>query len=257
MAKKREKKKAGVPEWVMTYGDLMSLLLVFFVLIVSFSEIKKEDEFKARTEQIKEAFGLQGGGGRMPSILDPLLSYLIPKEEMQEDEQKEPNKSSTDQPGIHGEDPEVVKVREGIQYTIGGRVTFEPGSADLTDEARFALRTLVEEEERIRGTNNILELHGHAASMELRGQANPSHASLWALSFARAEAVFQYLTSDEIGLKPKRFRLIAVADYQPVAQRAYTADQQASNRRVEVVFSENLISEYTGSDSSEPSPFSP
>ncbi|MFW6058559.1 MAG: OmpA/MotB family protein [Phycisphaeraceae bacterium] len=251
MAKKREKQKAGVPEWVMTYGDLMSLLLVFFVLIVSFSEIKQEDEFKARTEQIKEAFGLKGGGGRVPSILDPFLSYVVPKEEMHEDQQKEPNKASTDQPGIHGEDPEVVKVREGLQYTIGGRVTFEPGSADLTEEARHALRALVEEEERIRGTNNILELHGHAASMELHGQPEGRFDDLWALSFARAQAVYEYLISDEIGLNPQRFRIVAVADHQPIAQRAYTAAQQVSNRRVAVIFSENLISQYTGPESNE------
>jgi len=53
----------GVPEWVVTYGDMMSLLLCFFILLSAFSELKKPREYQRVIDSIKEALGLDGGQG--------------------------------------------------------------------------------------------------------------------------------------------------------------------------------------------------
>jgi len=45
MAKRKPIQSPGIPEWVLTYGDLMSLLLCFFILLAAFSELKKEEDF--------------------------------------------------------------------------------------------------------------------------------------------------------------------------------------------------------------------
>ena len=65
MAVKRRPKKQGpgVPEWVVTFGDLMSLLLTFFILLQMFSEMKREHEYQRVITAIKEAFGYGGGIG--------------------------------------------------------------------------------------------------------------------------------------------------------------------------------------------------
>ena len=52
-----EKSKGGAPEWMVTYGDMMTLLLCFFVIIVSMSEIKKDEKFLQVLESIRSAFG--------------------------------------------------------------------------------------------------------------------------------------------------------------------------------------------------------
>jgi len=245
MAKKKKKEGQSVPEWVMTYGDLMSLLLVFFVLIVSFSKIKKEDmqEIKAEIEEIKESFGIRGGGGRLPTQTDPALSFMNIRETVEAQQQDKPNESNSTEPGMEGSESQVTKVREGTQYTIGGRIMFEPGSADLSQQARAQLKRLVEKHE-IRGTNIILEVHGHAASLELDGQ-DSAYPDLWALSHARAQSVFRYLTGEEVKLRPQRFRLVANADREPLAQRAYNAAQQTPNRRASVVWTGTLMQTYT------------
>ena len=249
MAKKQKKKEEGAPAWVQTYGDLMSLLLVFFVLIVSFSKIKKEDmqEIRAEIKEIKKSFGVHGGGGRLPTDTDPKLSFMNLKETVQEEKQEKPKESNTDEPGMQGKESEVTKVREGMQYAIGGRILFEPGSATLTSRGKQRLRTMLAKHE-IRGTNNIIELHGHTASLELN-KTDPDYRSLWALSYARAQAVYEYLTSDEIGLKRNRFRLVANADREPLRQRAYNTAQQSPNRRVAIIFSEALVEDYTQPES--------
>lgn len=232
----------------MTFGDLMSLLLVFFVLIVSFSKIVEQERYEAVVEEIKESFGFRGGGGRLPTHTDPRLTYLDLQENLQRQQQRHPDRAQTDQPGVDGRHREVTRVREGIQYTIGGRIMFEPASADLSEEARRQLRHLVEREEQIRGTNNILELHGHAASMELAGEGDDAYPDLWSLSHARARAVFEYLT-EEVGLNPERFRLVANADREPLLPRDYDAVRQSSNRRVSIVFNETLIQQHTQPES--------
>ena len=53
-----KKQDAGIPAWVMTFADLMSLLLAFFVLLFSFSEMDK-NIYKELAGSLKEAFGVQ------------------------------------------------------------------------------------------------------------------------------------------------------------------------------------------------------
>ncbi len=66
MPKKKQKKDSGgVPEWVVTYGDMMSLLLCFFILLAAFSELKREHEYQRVVTAVKEAFGYSGGVGVM------------------------------------------------------------------------------------------------------------------------------------------------------------------------------------------------
>ena len=52
-----EEPEPGVPEWVVTFGDLMSLLLTFFIMLVSMSEIKEEKQYQAMVESFRKQFG--------------------------------------------------------------------------------------------------------------------------------------------------------------------------------------------------------
>ena len=49
-----EEEQAGIPEWVVTFGDMMSLLLTFFIMLVSMSEIKEEKRYQAMVETTLE-----------------------------------------------------------------------------------------------------------------------------------------------------------------------------------------------------------
>lgn len=240
MPKKRQKQApAGAPEWMVTYGDMVTLLLCFFVLIVSFSEIKREDEFQAVVEEIKKAFGMKGGGGKLPTDDDPELSLIQKLETIELYQVKTPTRAEVDDPGIEGKDPTVKTIREGELYAVGGRITFEPGSAELTQEAKDALRPVIEQ---VHGYNNLIMLRGHAARLELMGIHTP-YEDLWQLSYARAKSVFDYL-SEEGKIRRERFRLIGVADFEPLVQRAYSLEDQQSNRRVEVIVSASIVDDY-------------
>ncbi|MEX2672958.1 MAG: flagellar motor protein MotB [Phycisphaeraceae bacterium] len=244
MAKREKKQEEGAPLWVMTYGDMMSLLLVFFIMLVALSEIPEQDEFEALMAEIKKAFGMQGGGGRLPTDQDPELSLIKLLEQLQLQQQREPEKSHVDDPGIDGRDTTVTQVREGMRFLVGGHITFEPGSADLTDGARRQLRQVAD---MTRGYENIIELRGHAAASEreIVGRPGDTFSDLWLLSHVRAHAVMRYLTSDEVGIRRDRIRLIANADREPLVQRRYAGHQTQPNRRVEVLVTEALVVEFT------------
>jgi len=85
MAKKKCKcPPPGDPDWMVTYGDMMSLLLTFFILIVSFSTIKKEQQYQEVIKAIKEKFGYRGGIGEAPTENPPENSTSVPVSELPE-----------------------------------------------------------------------------------------------------------------------------------------------------------------------------
>ncbi len=52
-----EPEEMGIPEWVVTFGDMMSLLLTFFIMLVSLSEIKEEETYQALVDSMQRQFG--------------------------------------------------------------------------------------------------------------------------------------------------------------------------------------------------------
>lgn len=239
MSKKCNCPPEGAPDWVMTYGDMMSLLLCFFIILVALSEIKKEDEYQVVVDEVKKAFGTLGGGGKLASQEDPQLTLMKRLEHLEILQNKTKNRSNTDDPGIEGKETQVTRIREGMLFTQGGRITFAPGSAELSEQAQTSLATVAD---LIRGFNNKVELRGHAATMEQFQSQQPN--DLWELSFMRAKAAMDYLISDELNIRPDRIRLVANADREPLAKRVYTPAAQQPNRRVEILVMEALVEDF-------------
>ncbi len=241
MPKKHKCPPAGAPEWMMTYGDMMTLLLCFFVLIVSFSEIKTEERWQSVVEHLRVAFGNKGGGGKMDTRDDPTMSFIQTAEEMARNLRPDPNLSQTSDLGQDGPNREVTRVREGRMFTVGGRIMFEPGSAELTPDAVVALRSLLP---KVRGLNTLVELRGHATLAEV-ASPNPSKpGDAWTLSYDRGKAVLDFMTGPEGGMSPDRFRLTANAEREPLVHRGLTPQERAPNRRVEVLMSESVVEDF-------------
>ena len=235
----------GAPEWMTTYGDMMTLLLCFFVLIVSFSEIKKEEQYQAVVEHIKQSFGMHGGGGKIPVTDDPTMSLIKRLDALRLRQEKIPNRSNTKDPGQKGREPKVTKIREGMIVGSGGKITFEPGSAELSDPVKEVIRGLVAST-KLKGTENILEVRGHAAALELPPGGNGEFDDTWELSYARARAVFNFMSAPEpegTGIAEDRFRITANGAREPLDSRAYTTAEESLNRRVEIMVSETLVQE--------------
>lgn len=244
MAKKHEC-PAGVPEWIVTYGDMMSLLLTFFILLVTLMEPKKE------TQSIQESItalqsGFLGGMGRLP-LVDTPMAAIIKKFEHAVRNEKQKSKSKVEDHGLKGRTTTVTRIREGLLFTIGGLIAFEPGSAELQPEARESLASIAE---AIRGHNNKIEIRGHTDGLELI-EGGP-YKTLWELSNARATVVMEFLTSREQGIRAQRIRLQACADNEPLLRRVVEKDRRAVNRRVELIVTERSVQDFEAPDDTPP-----
>lgn len=226
---------AGVPEWVVTFGDMMSLLLCFFILLQMFSELKREHEYQRVITAIKEAFGYSGGIGVLPVDDPPLKSMIQTLESMAiKNDAKQSKVSNNDDPGLDGPQMRVKTVREGVRFTIGGPSIFEEYSAELRPHAK---KMLVERlVPLLKGRNNKIDVIGHAARKRLEGTP---WTSLDELSFARAQAVVRILV--DAGLDDRVFRMTGAGTREPVHPRAMSAAEAAENRRVDVILTELLV----------------
>jgi chemotaxis protein MotB len=229
----------GVPEWIVTYGDMMSLLLCFFILLAAFSEPKKEREFQKVIQAIKEAFGYVGGAGYAPTDDSPTTSIIAIPDAVSLLKEQFKQVATADDPGVTGKQTTVQSIREGLQFRIGGFLTFEPGSAELKEQAKVELAKIAAE---IRGKNNKVEIRGHASNNDL--PPGSRFGDLWELSFARAQAARAFLTSPEMGIASQRVRVVACANNEPLIMRAYDPATVTVNRRIEVIITETLIQEF-------------
>lgn len=228
----------GAPLWVVTYGDMMSLLLCFFILLAAFSELKQDHEYQRVITAVKEAFGFSGGVGVMPTDDPPMRSMIETLEAIARNQAEESKVSQTNERGIHGRETRVSRVHDGLMFTIGGHLTFDPGSATLKPGAR---KELLRVAQLLKGRNNKIAIRGHAALKKL--PSGSPFDDLRDLSYARALAVADILR-DEGGIPDQVIVIEALGATEPVALRRYSPDQLTENRRVEVVMLESMVSDY-------------
>ena len=231
----------GAPEWMVTYGDTMTLLLCFFVIIVSMSEVKEDEKFQRVMESLRKAFGgYVGNVGTMPieniptnALLQKLLEIEIPRF-------KNIKHGDTEVEGIHGKKFRVTNVRDGIEVVVGGTITFPRHSAVLMGEGR---ELIAKTAERIRGYNTKVLVRGHATREQLPEYS--LYADARDLSYARARAVMREL--EDNGVRSIRLIPLALGNTEPLVKQAYTEQRRALNRRVEILVTEDLIDDYAGS----------
>lgn len=230
----------GAPAWVVTYGDMMSLLLTFFIILVSMSELKQDDKFRQVMESLRLAFGYEGGIGRVPTEQIPKVSLIKKLLEINIPDEIKHVGSSPDQ-GIEGKKPRVTEVRKSWKISFGGQLRFERFSDQLLPGRG---RILKEFAETVRGMTNLIEIVGHTTLEEL--PANSPFKNKDELAIARATRIRDLLV--EHGLSSRRMRVVSASDHEPLASQAYTEDRLARNRRVEIVVTEALVNEYQGEE---------
>jgi chemotaxis protein MotB len=224
LAKKQKQAEEGAPAWMVTYGDMVTLLLTFFVLLLSMSEIKTEQRIIEFMSIIREAFGYQGGVRPMPT--DPievpknfdLPLIIVPPNPEQF--------SKSDEEGVRGRSDLVKPIKDADRFVLGAPIKFDELSAELSSEQREAVRQFADQ---IRGFYTQIELRGHASQLPVDDSAYSSHSDL---SYQRARVVAAAL--EEFGVDPKRLIVVAAGTKEPLAEQAYRESQRARNNIVEI-----------------------
>lgn len=213
MAKKQKAEEPGSPLWCLTYGDMITQCMAFFIMMFALSEIKA-DKAKIVIAGIQRVFNRQpiaagAGGPRTATSFATRIKAAKPA-------------------AVTGPDLMVLSVRGGKMIVVGGRVLFDRGSSKLRPGS---LATLDEVAERIRGLPNRVEIRGHAAPGEVR--PGGAFADDWDLSWHRAKAVADYLS--KVGGIPERRLRITGCSHHDAAAPSWFQDEESRNRRVEIV----------------------
>lgn len=224
----------GVPEWVVTYGDMMSLLLTFFIMLVSMSELKDEGKNRAALDSVKEVFGPTSGLAGAPGRTFSSASNFQHRRSKSEKKQTGLEKGSVASAGAGGEQPTVSTVNHGEIVTVGGALEFDQFDAELDAEAIGNLQRILT---AIRKVPNRVIVRGHAWAEPLRGK--PQFRDEHDLSFARARSVAKYLIENDIN--PKRILVSAAGGAEPRIQTRKIEDRR-HNRRVDVFTIDSFVS---------------
>lgn len=223
--KKKAKVEASCPLWLATYGDMITNLLVFFVLLLSMSEIQKEEQFRSFSQAIREAFGYTGGHLELPTEEEIETKNVVLAEMLVIPIRPQSFSNSNDR-GVQGRESETTNIRHG-QFVVGGKLYFKPLSAELSQDN---LEKVADFAEKLRGYTTQIEVRGHCSKTPLDGSG---FADFWDLTYARARAVADALVAG--GIDSQRILLVPAGINQPVAKAAYTPADHMRNDLVELV----------------------
>ena len=225
--KKQHTEEAHVDDWLMTYADMITLLLCFFAVFIAIA-IPDERKFEAAKQKVSEQFSngnsdhLKGQHTLPPSEIDAAPTSDVLFEAL---------------PSIvdRFEDSKDVEVEKGDRITtieMNSAPFFPKGAAVLSQEGVTVLAelqpTLMSDEYK----DYTISVEGYTDDIPIKTAQFPSN---WELSTARAASVVRSLI--DLGLPKERLRAVGFADASPKVPNRDEAgnaipDNQAQNRRV-------------------------
>ncbi len=219
-SRKNKGKEEGAPQWMVTYSDMVTLLLAFFVLLFSFSSIEKEKFVQAMTS-IRAALGMTN---RSMVMVPPTQRRLLPIQRKFEKSMEEVVREIQELPDIQ-DNISFQKTDQGIRIRISNPILFDVGKAQLKGNIYPMLDKIATVLK-----SNVFDIvvEGHTDNVPID---NEEFHSNWELSAARAVSVVEYFISS--GINPRRCKAVAYGEYQPLAENN-TVEGRRKNRRVEV-----------------------
>lgn len=228
----------GMMRWLITYADLITLLMVFFVVMFAMAEVDKQ-KYARLALSLRTAFGGSG-----------LVNLPAEAPEGIEAESRGWQRTIPDlDPGTGGAgdgDAGLVEVgrrilaelqpygrfhvfltERGLVISLTGSAFFDTGKATLRPESRRVLDVIAR---HIRDLPNDISVEGSADDRPIRTAEFPSN---WELSARRATEVVRYFIEHH-GIDPRRFIAVGYAEVRPLFDNA-TEEGRARNRRVDVV----------------------
>lgn len=248
--KKCEECTPGLPGWLATFADLMSLLLCFFILLLAFSttEIVK---FKRAMGSLKAAFGvlprevtvIKKREVYIPTLSDSQNKKLRAavkrmkdkrigadkrKEQQAKEKEKKKEKDSRQKKDQQKKEADQVKLQitqKGVAIRISNDMLFQLGSSNLNSNIFELLDLAIDV---TKGWPNSIRIEGHTDNIPINTLKYPSN---WELSSARALSVLKYFIKN--GISPEKISATGYGEYRPLAPNN-TYENRGKNRRVEI-----------------------
>lgn len=230
----------GVPEWIVTFGDMMSLLLTFFIMLVSMSEIRQEEKYQAMVDSIVRRFGYDTSAVSLaPGTAQPRNTAIAKVANDGRARRLNLMQGGDKVQAAVGDSPRVRIIRPGERANIGAVIFFDESSDELDARAQHDLQQLALS---LRGKPQKIEVRGHTSGRPLPpGSPWHSHAEL---AYQRSWHTVRYLV-DQLGIDEPRLRISIAGPYEPLSIAADPASQTL-NPRVEVFMLDEVVTDLMG-----------
>lgn len=247
--KKHEAEKENQERWLVTYADLITLLMIFFVLMYTMSQVDARKYAAVAnslslvlTGQALSVLDTQG-----PSMVEGLSGQQLPEgagestanqgqlqevkkliQEFIETQDVEiPVGESGSKTTKLGEYIVVYEQERGLVISFKDTLLFNSGSDELTPQARGIIRQVGE---ALAILPNYIRVEGHTDDLPINTQKFPSN---WELSVLRASNVVHVLQKDG-GVPAENLSIIGYGEYRPLVPNEDDLSR-AMNRRVDIV----------------------
>lgn len=238
MKNKHENSKDKGGKWLLTFNDMVTLLLTFLVLVLSLS-VTDSSKLAQVSSAMNAIFDMPKLTKEDVKIFTPFVIPIRNNIMIFEDKKRELaeriNKAAETIAKATGDGasagPEGIMnikvIKEGVSVTLGEKLLFKTGMAEIEEKNRPALKSLCSVFQK---TDSRIRVEGHTDDVPIN---TPEFPSNWELSTARAVNVVKYFIS-EGGILPERLSAAGYADSKPLFPNVSDHNRDI-NRRVEVV----------------------
>ncbi len=232
----------SVPPWIITFADMVTLLMVFFILLFAIGTVE-QDKWRQIKESLREALGADAieelgtrqGLDVIQTQVDEQTVHAVDEVGAMVNREMEDIISEVEEFVFKNKLSGEVRVssdERGAVITISDVVVFPPGSADMTSRGRKTLRQVFDV---LKQFNYNVKVEGHTDNTPIHTLRYPSN---WELSASRAAEVAHMLIDD--GYPPERISVEGFAEFRPIVPNT-SAQNRSRNRRIEVVYQRGSI----------------
>ena len=232
----------GVAPWVITFADMVTLLMVFFIILFAIGTVEQE-KWRQLKESLREALGadaIEEMGTRqgldvVQTQVDEQTVHAVDEVGAMVNREMEDIISEVEEFVFKNKLAGEVRVssdERGAVITISDVVLFSAGSADMTPKGQATLRQVFDV---LKQFNYNVKVEGHTDDTPIRTLRYPSN---WELSASRASEVAHMLIDD--GFPPERLSVEGFAEFRPKVPNT-SSENRAVNRRIEVVYQRGSI----------------
>ncbi len=232
----------SIAPWVITFADMVTLLMVFFILLFAIGTVEQE-KWRQIKESLREALGADSveelgtrqGLDVIQTQVDDQTVHAVDEVGAMVNREMEDIISEVEEFVFKNKLSGEVRVssdERGAVITISDVVLFPAGSADMTPKGRTTLRQVFD---LLKQFNYNVKVEGHTDNTPIHTLRYPSN---WELSAFRAAEVAHMLIDD--GYPPERLSVEGFAEFRPKVPNN-SVENRAINRRIEVVYQRGSI----------------
>lgn len=227
--KRRSSERAGHDRWLVSYADLVTLLLAFFTTLYAASSVDTT-KLAPLTSSLHDAFATSGEPVAGDIALVPPVE-ILPRQEAMEALRRTLDAALAE--AIADRKVEVTQDVRGLVVSLPDDAAFPVGSNDVTPAA---LELIGRVAANVSTLSNPIRIEGHTDDVPIR---TARYGSNWELSTARASAVVAHLIT-KMGVEPGRLSAAGYGEFHPRAANDSPANR-ARNRRIDIVILEPTL----------------